>query len=184
MKLRHFLATAGAALAATSATAAVTVIGNTSARLCYEAAESKAHIAQGLGYCDKALRDESLSTSDTVATHVNRGILKLRRGELDNAIADFDRAIGMDADEAEAYLNKGLAVLRRPDGKDEAVRLFDTALAKKTRKPAVAYYARGVAHELNGRVRQAYLDYRQASAADPKWAEPKAELARFTVRRP
>jgi tetratricopeptide (TPR) repeat protein len=75
-------------------------------------------------------------------------------------------------------------VLRQPDGKDEAVRLFDTALAKNTRKPAIAYYARGVAHELNGRLRHAYSDYRKASAADPNWVEPQAELARFTVRQP
>ncbi len=184
MKLRTFLFAAGAALAATPAIAAVTVVGNSSARLCYDAAESGAVGAQGMGYCDKALREENLSSYDTVATHVNRGILKLRRNDLDDAIADFDRAISMDPQQAEAYLNKGIAVLRQPGGKDEAVRLFDTAIERNTRRPAIAYYGRAVAHELSGRIRQAYFDYRQASAADPKWAEPKAELARFTVRQP
>jgi Flp pilus assembly protein TadD len=118
-----------------------------------------------------------------VATHVNRGILKLRKGSVDGAIADFDRAIALDSGEAEAYLNKGMALLRLPGSGEQAVGLFDTALAKKTRKPAFAYYGRAIAHELNGRIPDAYRDYRQASALEPKWRDPRNELARFTVRR-
>jgi tetratricopeptide (TPR) repeat protein len=75
-----------------------------------------------------------------------------------------------------------MAVLRMPEGEDQAVGLFDAALSKKTRKPAIAYYGRAVANELNGRIKEAYRDYRQANLIDPKWREPKTELARFTVR--
>jgi hypothetical protein len=59
--------------------------------------------------------------------------------------------------------------------------MFDTAIAKKTRRPELAYYGRAVAHELAGQVRAAYQDYRQASRLDPKWRQPKLELARFRV---
>ena len=182
MKLRYILLTAGLALSAAPAHAAVTVVGSTFARTCYDAAESRFAGTEAISDCDQALRQENLTGYDRVATHVNRGILKLRGGAVDAAIADFDRAIDLDPGEAEAYLNKGMAVLRLPEGEDQAIGLFDAAIQKKTRRPAIAYYGRAVANELNGRIREAYRDYRQASAMDPKSRQPKAELARFTVR--
>jgi tetratricopeptide (TPR) repeat protein len=183
MKLRYFLVTVGLAALAAPTGAAVTVLGNSFARTCYTAALSRFGSTEAIDDCDQALRDENLSAFDLVATHVNRGILKLRKGAVDEAIGDFDRAIALNPEEAEAYLNKGMAMLRLPDGQVQAVGLFDTALVKKTRKPAIAYYGRAVANELNGRIGDAYRDYRQASLIEPKWREPKTELARFTVRR-
>ncbi|TFI59325.1 hypothetical protein E2493_05660 [Sphingomonas parva] len=181
----RFLFALAATAAAFPATAAVTVIGNSSARTCYLSAENRTRPGPSvLGDCDLALTAENLVTSDRVATFVNRGILKLRMGRTDAAIADFDAAIALDGDEGEAYLNKGMALLRMDQGWQQAVGLFDTALSKRTRKPEVAYYGRGIANEIGGKIRAAYDDYRQASALAPEWAEPKAELARFTVRQP
>ncbi|HEX6377395.1 MAG TPA: tetratricopeptide repeat protein [Allosphingosinicella sp.] len=178
-----FLFAVAALLAATPAAGAVTVIGNSSARLCYEAAESRGipnvHI---LRTCDDALRQDALSDYDMVATLVNRGILKARLGDIDQAIVDYDAALRRDPNEAEAYLNKGFALLHLPDAALQARPMFDSALAKKTRRPELAYYGRAVANELTGQVRAAYEDYRQASLLDPKWKDPKADLARFRVR--
>ena len=182
MKLRYSLLALGLAATAAPAHAAVTVLGNSFARTCYNAAVSRFGGTEAIADCDQALGVENLDRFDLVATHVNRGILRLRTGAVNDAIADFDRAIGLNPAEAEAYLNKGMAMLRLPDGEAQAVGLFDTALAKKTRKPAIAYYGRAVANELNGRLKEAYRDYRQASLLDPKWREPKTELARFTIR--
>ena len=177
-----FLFAAAALLAASPAAGAVTVLGNSSARLCYEAAESRANPSMTvIRTCDQAMRDEGLSEYDRVATLVNRGILKARLGNVDEAIADYDAALSRDPDQAEAYLNKGFALLNQADSGEQAKPLFDTALAKKTRRPELAYYGRGVAHEMSGQVRAAYLDYRQASRIDPKWRQPKLELARFRV---
>jgi tetratricopeptide (TPR) repeat protein len=177
-----FLFAAAAMIAASPAAAAVSVIGNTAARTCYEAAGART--AQGqdmIRMCDEALRQEGLSHDDRVATLVNRGILKARGGRIGEAIVDYDAALRSDPDQAEAYLNKGFALLNLPDSQVEAKPMFDTALAKKTRRPELAYYGRGVAHELSGKVRAAYLDYRQASRLDPKWRQPRLELARFRV---
>jgi tetratricopeptide (TPR) repeat protein len=150
-----------AALAATAipAGAAITVLGTTSARLCFEAADARlAPSRDSIFRCDQALSEENLSDYDAVATYVNRGILKLRTGNSDAAIADFDTALARDPNQAEAYLNKGIAVLRKPEGWAQAVPLFDQAIAKKTRRPALAYYSRGVANELGGHVKEAYFD--------------------------
>jgi tetratricopeptide (TPR) repeat protein len=178
-----FLFAAASLAIAGPAAAGITVIGNSSARLCYEATETLlTPRADVIRHCDEALELEALSDYDRVATLVNRGILKLRTGRVDDAIADFDLASARDPRQAEAYLNKGLALLRRPDGWEQALPLFDTALERDTRKPALAYYARGVANELGGRVSAAFRDYQQANRLDPKWAVPKADLARFKVR--
>ena len=184
MKIKFLI---GAALAASAfpAAAAVTVIGSSSARLCYEAAEARsAPSVESIGRCDDALEREALTNYEIVATYVNRGILKLRRGQIEPAIADFNTAIARDPSEPEAYLNKGMATLRLANGWEAAVPLFNTAIEHRTRRPAVAYYGRAVAHELAGEVKLAYRDYRQASALEPKWRDPQTELARFTVRQP
>ena len=177
-----FLVAASLAALSVPAAAAVTVLGTSSARLCYEAAEARSPAASALEWCDRALGEEANNRHDRVATYVNRGILKLRSQRIDEAIADFDSAIALDAREPEAYLNKGMAFLHDPARAEEAIALFDEALARKTRRPALAYYGRAIAHEGQGRVKQAYRDYREASRLEPKWQEPKIELARFQVR--
>jgi tetratricopeptide (TPR) repeat protein len=185
MKIVKFLVASAVAALAVPASAAVTVIGATSARMCYEAAEARSLPSQTSIYrCDEALEREALSEYETVATYVNRGILKLRRGQIDDAIADFDTAIARNPNEPEAYLNKGMATLRLTNGWEQAVPLFNTAIEKETRRPAIAYYGRAVAHELGGEIKEAYRDYRQASLIEPHWRDPQTELARFTVRRP
>jgi tetratricopeptide (TPR) repeat protein len=181
--MSKFLFAAAALLAASPASAAITVLGNSSARLCYEAAESRGNPTLNvIRTCDEAMRADALSDYDRVATLVNRGILKARLGNLDEAIVDYDAALRRDPNEAEAYLNKGFALLHLENSAQEARPMFDSALAKKTRRPELAYYGRAVANELSGHVRAAYEDYRQASLLDPKWKDPKSELARFRVR--
>ncbi len=179
-----FLISAIAVLAATPSAAAVTVLGSSSARLCFEAADSQGlPTGDSLDHCDAALREEALGTYETVATYVNRGILKLRRGDVTAAVADFDEAIARDPNQPEAYLNKGSALMRNPATVRAALPLFSAALEHKTSRPAIAYYGRALAHEELGNIRAAYFDFKRAAAADPKWREPVAELARFTVRR-
>ena len=178
----NFLFAAAALLAATPAIGAVSVFGNSAARSCYLAAESRGAVAPDvLRFCNDALQREALTDDELVATLVNRGILKARLGNFDEAVTDYDAALRRDPDEPEAYLNKGFALLHLSESGEQAKPLFDTALAKKTRRPEFAYYGRGVAHEMAGQVRAAYSDYRQASRIDPKWRQPRLELARFRV---
>ena len=166
---------------AAPAAASVTVIGSSDARLCFEAADSPLlpH-ARDLQRCNEALNAGALSTYETVATHVNRGILRLRRGLVDAAITDFDAAMALDPNQPEAYLNKGAALIQRQNP-SEAAQLFTVALQHNTQRPAVAHYGRAVANEALGNVREAYADYRAASELAPNWAAPREDLQRFRV---
>ena len=170
-----------ACAAAAPASASVVVLGNSNARLCYEAADSPmSPDMRDIRRCDDALLREALSAYEEVATHVNRGILRLRRGMTDEAIADFDRAIALDPNQPEAYLNKGAALLRR-DNAAEAMTLFTIALERNTTRPAIAHYGRAIANENLGNLNAAYRDYTEASRIAPNWNEPRQELTRFRV---
>jgi tetratricopeptide (TPR) repeat protein len=173
----------GAMLAACAApvAASVLVIGSSDARLCYEAADSPMlPQIRDLRHCDDALSVGNLTNYETVATHVNRGILRLRRGGVDEAIADFDSAMTLDPNQPEAYLNKGAALIQRQNP-TEAAQLFTVALEHNTQRPAIAHYGRAVANEALGNVREAYADYQMASQLAPNWAAPRADLQRFRV---
>ena len=182
---RKLLLGAAAGIAACAiaapASASVVVLGNSNARLCYEAADSPGTPeVRDIRNCDDALLHETMTTYDTVATHVNRGILRLRLGRVDEAINDFDRAIAMDANQPEAYLNKGAALLRRENAA-EAQNLFTMALDRNTTRPAIAHYGRAIANETLGNISAAYRDYTAASQMAPNWREPRLELTRFRV---
>jgi tetratricopeptide (TPR) repeat protein len=182
MKFKFLLTSAALIAVAAPAGAAVTVLGSSNARMCYEAADTDAPpIRTSLEACDTALNGEAASTFDIVATHVNRGILRSRLGDLEGAMTDFDAALAIDPNQPEAYLNKGVALIRK-DNPDAALPLFTMALEKKTRRPALAYYGRGIAHEELGNIKSAYADYKRAVAEAPNWKEPKRDLARFVVR--
>ena len=180
--MKALLLFAGASLAAISpASASRLSIGSSMAQACYEAAEAHRANLETARTCDQALAEEALTRPELAGTHVNRGILSMISGDLDRAENDFDQAIALHPGGPEAWLNKGISQLRRGNG-EAAVQLIERAIALRTRKPAVAFYMRGIAHEEIGNVRAAYADLRRASQIDPRWPLPAAELRRYRVR--
>lgn len=183
MSLRG-LCLAGALLALPlPAAAGVVVIGGGNARMCYLAAESSVRPSTiDVERCDNAIVEEAGNIERLVPTHVNRGILRMRRGNIAGAMRDFDEATRLNPAEPEAYLNRA-GILLHGDQASSAIAQFDSAIARQTRRPALAYYGRGVAHEEAGNLRAAYNDYRRASELAPSWDEPRVEMTRFRVVR-
>jgi tetratricopeptide (TPR) repeat protein len=180
MKKRFILA-AALVIAPAPATAGIVVLGNSAARSCYLAAESPvAPRVSDIRSCTDALGDGRTTGDEVVATHVNRGILHLRRGNIDAALADFDRAIALDPEQPESYLNRGHALILREQAAP-ALSMFEQAISRNTRRPALAYYGRGMANETLGNLMAAYRDYTRASQLDPEWAVPREDLSRFRV---
>lgn len=181
--MKAFVLVAGAVFLTATApgSASVVSIGGGLARACYLAAEAHNSNATTLRECDLALTHQPLLADDIVATHVNRGILRMLGGNKAGAEADFKQALALDPDEAEAWLNYGILRLNQKNSA-AAIEMFERALALQTRRPALAYLARGLANEDRGDVRAAYADLKRAQSLAPKWALPAEELSRYQVR--
>lgn len=182
MKALFLSATAIAFLAATTpAHGSRVTYGSTLAKSCYDAAEALRATVEARRTCDLALTEQALTHEDLAGTHVNRGILWMLSGNLDMAERDYDRALALNPNEPEAWLNKGINAFKRGNSR-LALELVEKAIALRTRKPAVAFFVRGIAYEDTGNVRAAYADLQRARRLDPKWPLPAVELARYQVR--
>ena len=164
-----------------AASASISVIGGGLGRECYLAAELARGGAARAEVCDRALEDEALSSTDRAATYVNRGIVRMQGKDLTAAISDFDQAIKTRPDTAEAYVNKGIALIHLGGRDRDAVDLLTQGLARNPSRPEVAYYVRGIANEQLGLSREAFDDYSRAASLKPGWTEPAAQLQRFSV---
>lgn len=163
--------------------AAVSIFGSGLGRDCYLAAGTSRSGSAGLDVCNRALADEALNLADRAATLVNRGIVRMQAKDLTAAIVDFDSAIKAQPSTAEAYVNKGIALVHLGGHDRDAVALLTEGLSRNPARPEIAYYVRGIANEQLGATKDAYEDYSRAASLKPGWAEPVQQLERFSVSR-
>lgn len=181
-RLAPLVAGASLALLATTAQAAVTVLGSGMARQCSVAALGGESDSRFEDMCTMALEGELLSTRDKAGTYVNRGVLKLRRKEFKSAEFDFNRAIQTEPGLGEAYVNRGAAWVgarRYAEGLAD----INKALEMGVDEPEKAYFNRALAYEGLDNMKAAYFDYQKAVELSPEWEAPRKELARFKVER-
>ena len=183
MKLQVFACVAVLTLAgAGAANAAVTVIGDSMAEDCSQAAVHGKSDNQSIEMCNMALNDGMLDRKDRAGTLINRGVMRMRQHQWQSARADFDAAIQLEPKIGEGWVNRGAVLV--------GLRLFENGLSDINRglelgveEPAKAYYNRALAYEGLDNMKAAYLDYQQARAIKPNWELPQKELLRFTVTR-
>ncbi|MDB5478949.1 MAG: hypothetical protein JWO83_2 [Caulobacteraceae bacterium] len=164
---------------ASSAGASEMVLGDETAHACFEASRSTRADADAVRVCDVAL-EGLLKPADRGGALVNRGVIRMRRGEFAAAHGDFDAAIPLIPESGEARFNRGAVFIGEHHYK-EALADLDKAIELGVRQPAKAYYYRGIAHDYLDDETAAYQDYKQAEALAPDWNLPKHELQRFTV---
>ncbi|WP_439532313.1 tetratricopeptide repeat protein [Polymorphobacter sp.] len=169
-------------VAGPASTSMVSIIGSSRARACYDAAKARQPDHAALQACNRALDGEALTPAEQAATFVNRGIIHMQMRALAPAIADFDAAIAVRPGTAEAWVNKGIALIRSGDDAAGAS-LLTRGLELGPENPAAAHYSRAYAYEGMGRLREAYEDYGRAAALAPDWPEPGEQLRRFKVVR-
>ena len=165
---------------ASSAGAAVTILGGGQAAACFEAAKAGRSDDSSVTLCDVALENEVLAPPDRGGTFINRGVMKMRRGQYEAAHADFDAGIAMIPKTGEGWVNRGAMFVgehRYKEGLDD----IDRGIALGVAEPEKAYFNRGLAHEGLDDEKSAYLDYQQAATLKPSWTAPQHELSRFTV---
>lgn len=164
------------------ARASVTVIGGGLAEACSKAAMAGLSGLRDEQTCTAALDTELLSPRDKAGTFVNRGIMKLRRGEMKGALADFNVAVRFEPKLGEIYVNRGAALIGEHKYADGLTDL-NHGLALGVEEPAKAYYNRALAYEGLDDIKSAYFDYQKAVELSPDWDAPKQQLTRFHVVR-
>ncbi|HEU4596777.1 MAG TPA: tetratricopeptide repeat protein [Pyrinomonadaceae bacterium] len=113
-------------------------------------------------------------TPRTPEDFYNRGLDRQAQGDLDGALADFDKAIELNAADALAHVNRGL--LRRERGEAEgALKDFTQAVLIDPRA-ATAYANRGVIYLQRGQDKLAEKDFAEAVRLDPAL---KASLEKY-----
>lgn len=167
---------------APSSWSSASLVATARARACFEAATARQPGADALAACTSVLEGERLAPAQQAASLINRGIIHMQMKNLDAAIADFDAAIALRPETAEAWVNKGIAHIRKGDDATAAA-LLSKGLELGPENPAVAHYSRAYAYEGIGKLREAYEDYGRAAALAPDWPDPYEQLKRFRVVR-
>jgi len=105
------------------------------------------------------------AVENNAEAYSNRGLSWYKKGDHDQAISDFTRAIELNPRYANAYYNRGIAY----DDKGQ----YDRAISDYTRaielnpKHAKAYITRGIAHGSKGQFDRAISDFNAAIEIDP-----------------
>lgn len=131
--------------------------------------------------CTRAIEADAAFPSELAGIYNNRGVLLFAQGRFEEALSDFEQATRVQESLAVGHINRAYTLVALQRWAD-SIAAFDKGIALNPPDPAKAYFNRGIAHEELGHVREAYQDYLKASELDPAWAEPKQELARFSVR--
>ncbi|HUP67074.1 MAG TPA: tetratricopeptide repeat protein [Sphingomicrobium sp.] len=181
--MKSLILAAGVATLAVAGTAnaAVLSVGGPLSQNCYEAALAHQSRTSAIEGCTRALTEEGLLDRDRAATFVNRGIVQMAAGRLSAADDDFDQALTINAALSDAWLNKGFLRIREGKGQ-EALPMLQKGIDNGPRREALAYFARGVAHEQSGDYRSAYADLVKARAMEPQWALPAEWLGHYRVQ--
>ena len=163
-----------------SANAAISVYGNSLAKICYVAAQGTISDTVALEACTNAIEQMPLSVHDRAATYINRGILRARLGQPDLALDDYNHGLSLDGDLGEGYVDRGAVEISQ--------RQFDTALADinkgislNANELEIAYYDRAVVDEAMGNIKAAYYDYKKAVELQPTFQLANQQLTRFRV---
>lgn len=175
--LRVILIALSLTLLQASTHAAETMLGVSSAHLCYEyATQGNASARRAVDTCTKAIESEPLTGRDLAATYSNRGILQAQRGRYALAVQDYDRALALNPILVHAMINRGNARTRMKQFK-EALNDYDLAAFYSEGRNDLVFYNRALLFLQMGRLENARNDLLRALEADPDSLRYREALA-------
>ena len=131
--------------------------------------------------CSEAF-EQLISQKDRAATHVNRGVLYMRKGDQERAMTDYMAALKIDPNLTQAYVNQAASLIRQKKF-DEALEALNTALKdKESPTRTAALYNRAIALDWKEDYRGAYTDLKAALAIQPDWEPALRLISRYEVR--
>lgn len=166
---------------ASSASAQLIVIGTGDAAQCYNYAKAgNQGTLSAIKVCDSAF-GQAISRNDVAATHVNRGILRMRKGDIADATQDYEAALEIKPDLTEAHVNLGAALIHQ-NRLDEALITLTRALEDvESETRAAALVNRAIIYDRRDEARAAYKDLKAAEMLKPDWDLVQTMLSRYKV---
>lgn len=178
---RALILAAAAASLAPIAGAQVTVIGGGIARDCFEAVKfDLGRPVDAEALCTRAIQLEALNPANKAATFTNRGVLRMRQGRYDAALADYAASKKMRPGTGATWLNEGAAFILKKDFNAALVSL-EKAIELDSEDLYAAYYNRAIARENTGDVQGAYYDFLKSRELNPDFEATERQLRRFTL---
>ncbi|MBW2541555.1 MAG: tetratricopeptide repeat protein [Deltaproteobacteria bacterium] len=159
----------------------VVSFGSTEAERCYSAAEMSGGSVGSLVDCTAALKDQTLSKKDRIATLINRGILFNHRRNYAAAIADFETALALDPQASAAYVNRGNAYFATRQF-DLAIDDYSASLQMNSAKPHIAHYNRGLVNEIKRKDELAFADFVRATELRPDWEPALTRVQQYRAK--
>jgi tetratricopeptide (TPR) repeat protein len=173
---------AGFLLLSAPAHALVSVVGAGMAHDCFIAAKAGTDPRGGIAICDMALAEEMLGIHTRAGTYINRAVMKVALGRIDDAMADYNSGLALDPELGDGYVDRGAALIRLKRY-DEAIADIDKGIGLGQTYEHVGYYNRGVAEFFLGRITQSYYDFKKAAEIAPEFAPAREQLKNFVVTR-
>ncbi|MGB7713052.1 MAG: tetratricopeptide repeat protein [Microcoleus sp.] len=125
-----------------------------------------------------AIISQRVAIAQKAANFSNQGSLKIQKGDLPGAIANFTQALGLNPNIPQAYLGLGIATAKQGN-KQQAIYNYDRALQFNPNL-AEAYFGRGQVYYELGNKQRAIGDYEQAIRVNPNYG--LAYLERGAIR--
>ena len=119
-------------------------------------------------------RDTITKNPQCSMAHYNLGAVLLRRGDVSDAIGQFEQAVRITPDDAEEHYSLGIA-LEQTGKIEDAIAQYEQAL--RIRPDYVkAHYSLGIALQHTGKIEDAIAHYRQALQIRPDFAQAHLNL--------
>jgi tetratricopeptide (TPR) repeat protein len=162
------------------ADALVQVLGSGLAHDCFLTAKAGNDPLKGIATCNEALAEEALNPQQRAGTYINRAVMKVALGRVDDAMQDYNVGIGIKPDLGDGYVDRGAAliILKRYD---EAMTDINKGMSLGLSYEHVGYYNRGVAEFYMGRITESYYDYKKALEIEPDFSPAAEQLKNFVI---
>lgn len=162
--------------------ALVTVVGAGLAHDCFIAAKVGTDPRRGIAVCDEALVEQALDAHSRAGTYVNRAVMKMALGRVNDAMADYNSGLTLYPALGDGYVDRGAALiaLKRYD---EAMIDINKGIGLGQSYEQIGYYNRGVAEFYLGQVTQSYHDFKKALEIAPDFTPAREQLKNFVVTR-
>ena len=131
-------------------------------------ARERGHLEQAIDYFSRAITSGELTPSALVRVTIVRGVTYDMNNDLPKAIADFDEAIRLMPDLAEAFIDRGLTWARVPDS-NRAISDFSVAARLDEKQAFLALSNRGNVYRNLGDDARAIADYNDAIRLRPDY---------------